>query len=1485
MSGSPSPPPDRTTQDDLPSSSSSSALLESLSYDDDAAHEALVRGLFPSAPSPSEAQHTEEQESAPSSSNETTGSRAPTGRTPTEDPTPYEGTRSTLTTTTTTESHVSVSSGEVAEHTGELPYLTAYLKKHPDASHFTKQHTASHHHHRGGGGGGGRYWEKPAEKTVCWVCLGSHDSSVCSRKRCFRCAQEGHGSAECSSSKWCTICRKQGHNTPEACPTTAYRTSLNPRFHASLTCMVCGRKGHLLCGPHSQVLHMAARTPDRYTEMSVNMRVHDTREYGMRSDDSRMRRRSRSRSRESPFRHRQPDYHYREARRSPLSSSRSWRRGADGDRPNIRSGYEMYPSRTPPPSQSHYRYQQPYSPSPVAGVDSRYNRHYEQQQPGRDGKMPMRGPLAAQSFNPPHYEHAPPIGDDRGYSVRGYNYNQASLGYTANGGSNGRDSSRYRYPSSSGSPASYDMRHDTYRGGAGAEAGTRYRYDMRTSGVKYETRVGTPPPSSSYRRPYENYENAARRDRGDGNTTSERLETTDKLLQTCRKGYFRELAHLRAMLNLARMDITRLESGGSREGQVQAAQMSTEVYFFDISETLEPELKEVLKESVRLMIREVLKDNFMLKERLAALGEMTDDDEVTDPLDKAGNMIRMIIDNELASLDQIFDILLHLASDGGGSEEKGKGSSREEYGRFRDHVIGASARGDADNALVSKLAAMEADLIAAKEENARLRAIIHKLREDVSMIEHDKAAAAAAAALEQSKPSNNPVEGTEGDREVQEKFRKIEAQLEDSKEECARLQKKVAEMEAVSAARRKGEEGILAQPAAAALEAEAEQEKEVDRIRRELADERRLRTAAEARCEGIEAELRQRISQLVEEIEHIKQQKRGGEGGAIARPEAVDVCPTVNGGRQQGVHAVDVGVITDGSHDKDVNALCTKLREENSSLRKRIEELQAERKPQSPDVVTKENGVSSRLSNEPASSEKGIREPRRLMPTEVLTGEEGALGNEQQSRVAKYDTTPSSASAAAAASPPPPQGGLGSEFMRDGVAQNVSPSIDDMVSIPIKGRHQTSAPSDGDQEMGSTTKGITTGIEASGGSHTDANKMDDDHLKRIEMARSIKAQERVVEELKADVDFERSIAQEQLHEIRGVFAQHLAEVADEIRQATAVSEMRSSTSSGFGKDTGKNRMTMMRRLQPPPSPLSTLTQPEQQQQHDVINADPSTTDDAAFMETPSHSVDSILSATQRSFDQSLAHINSHRPSSITLPSSEGHSRNSIDRSRVGTSRSTPSVHDRAKQGLLGVQLNSMTRRWDRATTQLDEVKFERDWLASKALDTLSKLKDAKCELASMRRQVLEYRRKTKSLQNDLRIAKRYYTNDPGTAAALASMMDSVESFGEDPDEDHAIRHSRSAEVGGRHRGFSDTGSTDEEASDLDFSEADSLNIPYTVRLQQARGVGLKRWQVLHADSHLRHRRDQLFTKSALQFARKARQLHSRFQQDGAGQVG
>lgn len=336
-------------------SSSSSSLLENLSYDDDVAHEALVRGLFPSTT-------TTEGESEPCSNNETSDSRTATGRTPTEDPTPYEGTRSTLT-TSTTESHVSVSSGEVAEHTGQLPYLAAYLRKHPDASHFTKQHTSS----SGRRSGGGRYWEKPADKTVCWVCLGSHDSSVCSRKRCFRCAQEGHGSAECSSTKWCTICRKQGHDTAQACPTAAYRTSLDPAYYTSLTCMVCGQKGHPLCGPHSRLLDstrvsttMTTTNGNTWREEST-IRVHDSREYAGRNSSGRRRgSRSRSRERRSRHHHYRPDDDYR-----PVSSPhRDWDRdvrgggGFDIDR----ARYE-YPPNTPPPSSRYHAYQQ-YSSSP-----------------------------------------------------------------------------------------------------------------------------------------------------------------------------------------------------------------------------------------------------------------------------------------------------------------------------------------------------------------------------------------------------------------------------------------------------------------------------------------------------------------------------------------------------------------------------------------------------------------------------------------------------------------------------------------------------------------------------------------------------------------------------------------------------------------------------------------------------------------------------------------------------------------------------------------------------------------------------------------------------------------------------------------------------------------------------------------------------------------------------------------------------------------
>eukprot|EP00927_Polykrikos_kofoidii_P013970 TRINITY_DN16090_c0_g2_i1.p1 TRINITY_DN16090_c0_g2~~TRINITY_DN16090_c0_g2_i1.p1 ORF type:complete len:1650 (+),score=397.55 TRINITY_DN16090_c0_g2_i1:242-5191(+) len=102
------------------------------------------------------------------------------------------------------------------------------------------------------------------------------------------------------------------------------------------------------------------------------------------------------------------------------------------------------------------------------------------------------------------------------------------------------------------------------------------------------------------------------------------LRQKEDLLARCRISYYKELRHLREILEIARqqmamqknaMDDTTIKKMAEFERMVR----ETEVYYFDTCETLEPELKGLLKEAVKHFNRDLMRELFELRDRVALL--------------------------------------------------------------------------------------------------------------------------------------------------------------------------------------------------------------------------------------------------------------------------------------------------------------------------------------------------------------------------------------------------------------------------------------------------------------------------------------------------------------------------------------------------------------------------------------------------------------------------------------------------------------------------------------------------------------------------------------------------------------------------------------------------------------------------------------------------------------------------------------------------
>lgn len=92
-----------------------------------------------------------------------------------------------------------------------------------------------------------RYYAMEGSRTVCWACLGDHESTACVQKRCYRCAKPGHESSQCQSENYCGNCGGTGHSIPFQCFKQVYNMGLDPRSHEEVQCILCGKFGHINC--------------------------------------------------------------------------------------------------------------------------------------------------------------------------------------------------------------------------------------------------------------------------------------------------------------------------------------------------------------------------------------------------------------------------------------------------------------------------------------------------------------------------------------------------------------------------------------------------------------------------------------------------------------------------------------------------------------------------------------------------------------------------------------------------------------------------------------------------------------------------------------------------------------------------------------------------------------------------------------------------------------------------------------------------------------------------------------------------------------------------------------------------------------------------------------------------------------------------------------------------------------------------------------
>lgn len=110
------------------------------------------------------------------------------------------------------------------------------------------------------------------------------------------------------------------------------------------------------------------------------------------------------------------------------------------------------------------------------------------------------------------------------------------------------------------------------------------------------------------------------------------LQEKEDLLQEVRVGYYKELQHLRELLSMAKEQMALARGGRLQEADKKRMEdferqvRETDVHYFNIVEYLEPDLKHIMKDAVKQFNKDLMLENYNLKDRLA-LHEGSDGEE------------------------------------------------------------------------------------------------------------------------------------------------------------------------------------------------------------------------------------------------------------------------------------------------------------------------------------------------------------------------------------------------------------------------------------------------------------------------------------------------------------------------------------------------------------------------------------------------------------------------------------------------------------------------------------------------------------------------------------------------------------------------------------------------------------------------------------------------------------------------------------------
>ena len=129
------------------------------------------------------------------------------------------------------------------------PHLAAYLASHGNSARVSVTTRPN-----------SRYYLSEGPKIVCWACLGEHESTNCTQKRCYRCGRPGHESQQCVSDEYCGFCGGAGHVLSSQCYRQVYNAGLDPRLHDEVLCYNCGELGHVNCFKRKVVRHKRMRS-------------------------------------------------------------------------------------------------------------------------------------------------------------------------------------------------------------------------------------------------------------------------------------------------------------------------------------------------------------------------------------------------------------------------------------------------------------------------------------------------------------------------------------------------------------------------------------------------------------------------------------------------------------------------------------------------------------------------------------------------------------------------------------------------------------------------------------------------------------------------------------------------------------------------------------------------------------------------------------------------------------------------------------------------------------------------------------------------------------------------------------------------------------------------------------------------------------------------------------------------------------------------